>query len=114
MSWIFVGLWGLLVGSVAANLFQLLALAKLTGLHRVSWWKAPAFPNTLANLRDHSNHIDAETGVDHWQGRWDDYAGRDGRFDAAEAVTDQNRPCWGHWTDYPVLEEGQKNGTAVL
>ncbi len=103
MSWILVGLWGLLVASVAANLFQLLTLVKLTGMHRVSWWKAPAFPNQ-ANYLDHSNHIDAKTGVDHWQGRWDDHAGQKGRVDAAEAVTDQNRPCWGHWTDYPVLD----------
>ncbi len=95
MIWILVGML------VAANLFLLLTLVKLTGLHRVTWWKAPAFPK-LANLYDHSNHVDAETGVDHWQGSWDDYAGRNGRVDAAEAIMDRKNPFWGHWTDYPV------------
>jgi hypothetical protein len=106
MMWLLIGLSVL---SAAMNLCLLVALVTITGLHRVTWWKAPAFPR-LANLWDHSNHIDKETGVDHWEKRWDSYAGRNGRVDAAEAVTDQNRPCWGHWTDYPILEGGQKDG----
>ncbi len=111
-DWI-IGLVMLATVSVAVNLFLLLELARMTGLHRISWWKAPAFPRSLANLQDHSNHIDAETGVDHWQGRWDDYAGRNGWIHAGEAITDHTHPCWGNWTGYSVPEEGEKNGTTV-